>query len=128
MEIVLQHKEIPYNGARQKQKAARMGFQDGTRSNTEEQGGKDLGVVIQDTHTLSPECRISQLFESTYKVLTKIRMAFHYMDRNMMKKILPSMVCPRLEFAAMSPNMRKRYKKIRKDQKKNGTRTKRSNV
>ena len=47
----------------------------------------DLGVVIQDT--LSPEWHISQLFGSTYTILTNIKVAFHYMDKNIMKFLKP---------------------------------------
>ena len=68
---------------------------------------KDLGVVIQEI--LSPEQHISQLFGSTYKILTSIRVAFHYMDKDMMRKILTSMIRPRLEYAAVvwSPNVKR---------------------
>ena len=38
---------MPCDGARQNKTKARMGLQDGTESNTEEQRGKS--VVIQDT-------------------------------------------------------------------------------
>ena len=44
---------------------------------------KDLRVVIQDT--LSPEQHINQIFGSTYRTLTNIRVAFHYMDKGIMK-------------------------------------------
>ena len=39
---------------------------------------KNLGVVIQDT--LGPERHISQLFGSTYRILSNIRVAFHYVS------------------------------------------------
>ena len=73
---------------------------------------KDLGLVIQDT--LSPERHINQLFGSTYRMLTNIRVAFHYMDKDVMKKILTSMVCPKLEYAAvvLSPKAKKDIKKL----------------
>ena len=48
---------------------------------------KDLEVVIQDT--LSPERHINQLFGSTYTLLTNIKVAFHYMDKNIMKFLKP---------------------------------------
>ena len=56
---------------------------------------KDLGVVIQGTW--SPEWHINQIFGSTYRTITNIRVAFHYMDKDMMKKILTSMIRPRLD-------------------------------
>lgn len=49
---------------------------------TEEE--KNLRVVIEDT--LSPEWHTSTIFESTYKMLSILRMAFHYMGKNMMEK------------------------------------------
>ena len=68
---------------------------------------KDLGVVIQDT--LSPERHINQIFGSTYRTLTNIRVAFHYMNKDKMKKILTSMIRPRLEYDAVvwSPNVKR---------------------
>ena len=69
---------------------------------------KDLGVVIQDT--LNPaEQHINKLLGSTYKMLANIRVAYHYMDKDMMKRILTSMIRPRLEYAAVmwSPHAKK---------------------
>ena len=57
-----------------------MELQDGTGVNTSDQGRKDLGEVIQDT--LSPEWHKNQIFGSTYRTLTNIRVAFHYMDKD----------------------------------------------
>ena len=73
---------------------------------------KDLGVIIQDT--LSPERHISGIFGSTYRMLSNIRIAFGYMDKDMMRKILTTMVHPRLEYAAVvwSPHMKKDVKKL----------------
>ena len=73
---------------------------------------KDLGVVIQDT--LSPEQHISQLFQSAYKILTKIRVAFHYIDKDMMRKILTSLIHLRLECTAevWSSNMKKDIRRL----------------
>ena len=77
---------------------------------------KDLGVIVQDT--LSPEQHISEIFHSTYRLLTNIRVAFHYMDTSMMKKILVSMVRPRLEYAAVvwSPHLKKDIDKLERIQ------------
>ena len=60
---------------------------------------KDMGVVIQNR--LRPEQHIGQLFRATYRILTKIRVAFHYMDKDVMRKILTSMIRSRLEYAAV---------------------------
>ena len=82
--------------------------------NTKEE--KDLGVVIQDT--LSPEQHINQIFGSTYRTLTNIRVAFHFTDKDMMKKILTSMIRPRLEYAAVvwSPHAKKDIRKLERIQ------------
>ena len=45
---------------------------------------KDLGVIIQEN--LSPEKHISKIFGLSYKMLTNIRVAFYYIDKDMMKK------------------------------------------
>ncbi|MPC77704.1 hypothetical protein E2C01_072166 [Portunus trituberculatus] len=44
----------------------------------------DLGVIIQEN--LSPDKHISKIFELSYKMLTSMRVAFCYMDKDMMKK------------------------------------------
>ena len=77
---------------------------------------KDLGVIIQDT--LSPERHISNIFNNTYRMLTNIRVAFNYMDKNMMKKIITSIIRRQLEYAAVvwSPNMKKDIRKIERIQ------------
>ena len=66
-------------------------------------------------------------------MLANNRVAFHYMDKDMMKRILTSMIRPRLEYAAVvwSPHAKKGHKETRKDPKsshKNGTRTKRADI
>ena len=71
---------MPCDGARQKQKNAKMGQEVILKTKEE----KELGVVIQDT--LSPGQHINELFGSTYRILTSIRVAFHNMDKDMMKK------------------------------------------
>ena len=77
---------------------------------------KDLGVMIQDT--LSPEKHINGLFGSTYNLLTNIRVAFNYMDKEMMKKIITSMVRPKLEYAAVvwAPHQKKHISKLERIQ------------
>ena len=73
-------------------------------------------MVIQDT--LSPERHINQIFGSTYRTLINIRVAFHYMDKEMMKKILTSMIRLRLEYAAVvwSPNAKQDIRKLERVQ------------
>ena len=90
----------------------RMGTEPVLKSKDE----KDLGVVIQDT--LSPERHINGIFGSTYHLLTNIRVAFHYMDKEMMKNIITSMVRPKLEYAAVvwAPHKKKHTRKIERIQ------------
>ena len=45
---------------------------------------KDLGVVIQDK--LSPEKHIDQIFGDTFMMLRNIWIAFHFLDKDMMRK------------------------------------------
>ena len=72
---------------------------------------------MQDT--LRPERHINNIFGATYKILANIRVAFSYMDKSMMKKIITSIIRPRMEYAAVvwSPNMKKDIRKIERIQK-----------
>ena len=47
-------------------------------------------------------------------MLANIRVAFHHMDKDMMKRILTSMIRPRLEYAAVvwSPHAKKDIRKL----------------
>ena len=51
-------------------------------------------------------------------MLANIRVAFHYMEKDMMKKILTSMIHPRLEYAAVvrSPHAKKDIRKLERIQ------------
>ena len=75
---------------------------------------KNMRVVIQDN--LSPEKHIDRIFGDTFRRLRNIRMAFHFLDKDMMKKIITSMIRPKLEYAYViwSPHKKKRVE-IRKD-------------
>ena len=77
---------------------------------------KDLGVIIQDT--LSPTRHIDEKYASTSRMLTNIRVAFRYMDKDMMKKILITMVRPKLEYAAVvwAPHKKKDIRKLERIQ------------
>ncbi len=77
---------------------------------------KDLGVIIQDT--LSPEKHINGIFGSTYNLLANIRVAFNYLDKEMMKKIITHMIRPKLEYAAVvwSPHKKKDIRKLERIQ------------
>ena len=74
-------------------------------------------MIIQDT--LSPEWHTSQLFGSTKRMLTNIRVTFQCMDKNMMENIVASMIRPRLECTAAvvwSLNFKKDIKKLERFQ------------
>ena len=92
----------------------KMGGETVTKSKEE----KDLGVIIQDT--LSPERHINNIFGSTYNLLSNIRVAFNYLDKDniMMKKIITGMVRPKMEYAAVvwAPHKKKDIKKLERIQ------------
>ncbi|MPD04108.1 hypothetical protein E2C01_099779 [Portunus trituberculatus] len=46
---------------------------------------KDLGMIIHEN--LNPKKHISKIFGLAYKILTIIRKAFQFMDKDIMKKI-----------------------------------------
>jgi len=77
---------------------------------------KDLGVIIQDN--LSPDKHINKIVRETYSLLKNIRVAFHYLDEEMVKKLIVSMIRPRLEYAAVvwSPHKKKDVNKIERIQ------------
>lgn len=77
---------------------------------------KDLGLVIQDT--LSLKWHKSTIFGSTWRMFQNTMMAFHCMDKNMLKKIISTMLHPKLEYAAMvwSPHMKKDWRKLERIQ------------
>ncbi len=56
-----------------------------------------MGVVIQED--LSPEKHINNIFGNAYRMLRNLRTAFNYMDKNMMRIILTTMIKPKLEYA-----------------------------
>ena len=57
---------------------------------------KDLEVVIQDN--LSPEKHRSRIFDDTFRMLRNIRMAIHFLDKDMMRKIITTMLRTKLEY------------------------------
>ena len=77
---------------------------------------KDLGVVIQDN--LSPEKRIDRSFGDTFRMLRNMRMAFYFLDKNMMRKIISTMIRPKLEYAEViwSPHKKKHVLKLERIQ------------
>ena len=59
---------------------------------------KDLGIVMQDN--LAPEKHINKIFGETYNMLRNIRVAFPYLDKEMMK-ITTTMIRPKMEYAVI---------------------------
>ena len=55
---------------------------------------KDLGVVIQDN--LSPEKHIDRIFGDTF--MMNVWMAFHFLNKDMMRKTITTMIRPKLEY------------------------------
>ena len=68
---------------------------------------KIWGVVIQDN--LSPEKHIDIIFGDTFMILRSTRMAFHFLDKDMMKIIITSIIRRKLEYAEViwSPHKKK---------------------
>ena len=68
---------------------------------------KDLGVLIQND--LSPEKHITKITEEAYRLMTNIRVAFSYMDEEMLREIIVSMIRSRLEYLVLvwSPHLKK---------------------
>ena len=58
-----------------------------------------MGVIVQDD--LSPESHINKIVGETYSLLNRIKVAFNFMDEEMLVKIIKTMVRPRLEYAAV---------------------------
>ena len=77
---------------------------------------KNLGVVIQDN--LSPEKHIDRIFGDTFRMLRNIWMAFHFLNRDMMGKIISTMIIAALEYAEViwSPYKKKHVLKLERIQ------------
>ena len=67
---------------------------------------KDLEVVIRDN--LSPEKHIDRIFGDIFMMLRNIQMAFHFLDKDIMRKILTSMVRSKLEYAEVIWSLHKK--------------------
>ena len=77
---------------------------------------KDLGVVINNK--LKPEDHINQVTGKMYNLLTNMKIAFTYIDANMVRKIITTFIRPSLEYAsvAWNPHLQKDVKKIERIQ------------
>ena len=77
---------------------------------------KDLGVWFAES--LSPEKHINKVVGETYNLLRNIRIAFAYLDEDMMRKIFVTLIRPKLEYAAVvwSPWLKKDIGRIERIQ------------
>ena len=73
-------------------------------------------MVIQDN--MSPEKHQDQFFGDTFMMLRNIQMAFHFLDKDMMRKNITSMIRPILEFVEViwSPHKKKHVLKLERIQ------------
>ena len=73
---------------------------------------KDLGVTVQSN--MQSENHIDRIFRETYNVIKNIGLAFHYMDKEMMRKLVTTIIRPRLEYAQVvwSPYKKKHIRKL----------------
>ena len=77
---------------------------------------KDLGVTIQEN--LTPDRHINKITGEAYNIIRRIKAAFTYLDEEMMKKLIVSMIRPKLEYAAVvwSPHKKKDVRKLERIQ------------
>ncbi len=68
----------------------------------------DLGVVINNR--LSPEEHLQEKVRNMHNLLANMRVAFTYIDEEMVKKIITSFIRPTLEYAAVvwNPHLKKK--------------------
>ena len=76
----------------------------------------DLGVTI--TQGLTPDRHISKVSGKATNLLRRIKMAFTYLDKDMIRKMFVTMVRPMLEYAAVvwSPHKKKNIRKLERVQ------------
>ncbi len=60
---------------------------------------KELGVVINSK--LSPKEHIQERVRNMQNLLANMRVSFTYIDEDMVKKIITSLICATLEYAAV---------------------------
>lgn len=77
---------------------------------------RDLGVVMRDDN--QPESHINRIFRDTYNLVRNIGVAFSYMDKDMMRRLITTMIRPKLEYAEVvwSPHKKKHIKKLERIQ------------
>ena len=76
----------------------------------------DLGVTI--TENLTSDKHIDKITSEVTNMLRRIKMAFSYMDMDMMKILINNMIRPRMEYAAVvwSPHTKKNIRKLERVQ------------
>ena len=76
----------------------------------------DLGVTISEE--ISSDKHIDKITGETMNLLRRIKMAFNYMDEDMMKILISALIRPRLEYAAVvwSQHMKKNIRKLERVQ------------
>ena len=69
-----------------------------------------LQIIIN----LSPEKHVNKITGDTCQLLKNIRIAFKYLDEEMINKLIASLIRPKLEYAAViwSPHKKKDMKKL----------------
>ena len=77
---------------------------------------KHLGVIIHDD--LSPRKHISKVVGGPYRLITKTKTAFTYVDEDILRKLIVSMIRPQLEYATLvwSPHKKKDITRIERIQ------------
>ena len=67
---------------------------------------------------LSPEKHVNRITAETYNLLRNIKVAFTYVDEEMIKKLVIALIRPRLEYAATvwSPSTKKHIRKLERIQ------------
>ena len=75
-----------------------------------------MGVTI--TEGLTPDKHINIMTGKANNLLRRIKMAFIYIDKDMMRKVLVTMIRPLLEYAAVvwSPHTKKNIRKLERVQ------------
>ncbi len=76
----------------------------------------DLGVIV--TENFTTDRHIDKITGERMNLLKRIRMAFSYLDEGMIKKLLISMIRPRLEYVAVvwSPHTKRNIIKLERVQ------------
>ena len=75
-----------------------------------------MGVIIQDN--LLPEKHINRVIGDTFMMLRNIQIAFRFLDKDMMRKIITTMIRQKLEYAEVIwlPHKKKHVLKLERIQ------------